>query len=128
MNCGRVCRRCASSIKRTTREPHALDISFKVARGFSMDTPTIERERVAAAETRTETEEHGTISMRLTSIRYPAADINLYEMRRPDNAPLPSVAPGAHIDVHLPNGLMRQYSLVTADGDPRAYVVGIKRD
>jgi ferredoxin-NADP reductase len=91
-----------------------------------MDTPTIERERVAAAET--ETAEHGTISMRLTSIRYAAADINLYEMRRPDNAPLPSVAPGAHIDVHLPNGLMRQYSLVTADGDPRAYVVGIKRD
>jgi ferredoxin-NADP reductase len=70
----------------------------------------------------------GTIEMRLTSIRYAADDINLYEMRRPDNATLPVAGPGAHIDVHLPNGIMRQYSLVTADGDPRAYVIGIKRD
>ncbi|MEA3131064.1 MAG: tetrachlorobenzoquinone reductase, partial [Paraburkholderia sp.] len=69
-----------------------------------------------------------TIEMRLTSIRYAADDINLYEMRRPDNAALPAAGPGAHIDVHLPNGIMRQYSLVTADGDPRAYVIGIKRD
>ncbi|MFM0265454.1 PDR/VanB family oxidoreductase [Paraburkholderia sediminicola] len=70
----------------------------------------------------------GTIEMRLTSIRYAADDINLYEMRRPDNAVLPAAGPGAHIDVHLPNGIMRQYSLVTADGDSRAYVIGIKRD
>jgi ferredoxin-NADP reductase len=70
----------------------------------------------------------GTIEMRLTSIRYAADDINLYEMRRPDNARLPAAGPGAHIDVHLPNGIMRQYSLVTADGDPCAYVIGIKRD
>ncbi|HEY4299032.1 MAG TPA: PDR/VanB family oxidoreductase, partial [Paraburkholderia sp.] len=70
----------------------------------------------------------GAISMRLTSVRYAADEINLYEMRRPDNGMLPAAAPGAHIDVHLPNGIMRQYSLVTADGDPRAYVIGIKRD
>ncbi|GAB2900455.1 PDR/VanB family oxidoreductase [Paraburkholderia jirisanensis] len=87
-----------------------------------MDTSTMERVEAAGVDT------HSTLSLRLTSIRYAAADINLYEMRRPDNAPLPTVTPGAHIDVHLPNGIMRQYSLVTADGDPRAYVIGIKRD
>ncbi|MFL9932499.1 PDR/VanB family oxidoreductase [Paraburkholderia sp. RL18-103-BIB-C] len=70
----------------------------------------------------------GAISMRLTSIRYAADDINLYEMRRLDNGMLPAAEPGAHIDVHLPNGIMRQYSLVTADGDPCSYVIGIKRD
>jgi len=87
-----------------------------------MDTLTMERVEATHADTRS------TLSLRLTSIRYAAADINLYELRRADNAPLPPVAPGAHIDVHLPNGIMRQYSLVTADGDPCAYVVGIKRD
>jgi ferredoxin-NADP reductase len=66
--------------------------------------------------------------MRLTAIRYAAQDTNLYEFRRPDGAALPGVAPGAHIDLHLPNGMTRQYSLVTADGDPSAFVVGIKRD
>ena len=66
--------------------------------------------------------------MRLTGIAYAAKDTNLYEFRRPDGASLPGIEPGAHIDIHLPNGMMRQYSLVTADGDPAAYVVGIKRD
>lgn len=71
---------------------------------------------------------NATIDMRLTAIRYAAQDTNLYEFRRPDGVPLPATEPGAHIDVNLPNGMMRQYSLVTADGDPCAYVVGIKRD
>jgi ferredoxin-NADP reductase len=66
--------------------------------------------------------------MRLIAIAYAAKDTNLYEFRRTDGANLPGIEPGAHIDIHLPNGMMRQYSLVTADGDPAAYVVGIKRD
>ena len=32
-----------------------------------------------------------------------------------DGKPLPRWHPGAHIDVHLPSGLVRQYSLC---GDP----------
>lgn len=70
----------------------------------------------------------GTLDLRLTAIRYAAQDTNLYEFRRPDGGALEAVAPGAHIDLHLPNGMMRQYSLVTADGDPAAYVVGVRRD
>jgi ferredoxin-NADP reductase len=66
--------------------------------------------------------------MRLTAIRYAAKDTNIYEFRRPDGASLPGIEPGAHIDIHLPNGMMRQYSLVTAEGDATSYVVGIKRD
>ncbi len=66
--------------------------------------------------------------MRLTAIRFAARDTNLYEFRRPDGASLPGIEPGAHIDIHLPNGMMRQYSLVTAEGDSSTYVVGIKRD
>lgn len=69
-----------------------------------------------------------TVDMRLTAIRYAAQDTNLYEFRRTDGAALPPAEPGSHIDLNLPNGMMRQYSLVTADGDRSAYVVGIKRD
>jgi ferredoxin-NADP reductase len=68
------------------------------------------------------------IEVRLTAIRYAARDTNLYEFRRPDGGKLPAAEPGAHIDLHLPNGLMRQYSLTMPDPDPNAYVVGIKRD
>ena len=59
----------------------------------------------------------------------PAADAtNLYELARADGAPLPPAEPGAHIDVHLPNGMMRQYSLVIPHANPSSYTLGIKRD
>ena len=70
----------------------------------------------------------GLIDVRLTAIRYAARDTNLYEFRPLDGQPLPSTDPGAHIDIHLPNKMMRQYSLVSSGLDPRSYVVGIKRD
>ena len=70
----------------------------------------------------------GLIDVRLTAIRYAARDTNLYEFTRLDGKPLPSYQPGAHIDLHLPNGLVRQYSLIEADPDPASYRVGIKRD
>jgi ferredoxin-NADP reductase len=41
---------------------------------------------------------------------------------------LPAASAGAHIDLHLANGLVRQYSLITAEADPSAYVVAVKRD
>jgi ferredoxin-NADP reductase len=68
------------------------------------------------------------VEVRLTAIRYAARDTNLYEFRRPDGAPLPAYEPGAHIDLNLPNGLIRQYSLIIARPDPASYTVGIKRD
>src|SRR5690625_5141057 len=40
---------------------------------------------------------------------------------------LPSGQPGAHIDVALPNGLIRQYSLINGPGETDAYILGVKR-
>jgi ferredoxin-NADP reductase len=70
----------------------------------------------------------GLIEVRVTAIRYAARDTHLYEFTRPDGKPLPAYEPGAHIDLHLPNGLIRQYSLINAEPDPATYTVGIKRD
>ena len=41
---------------------------------------------------------------------------------------LPTFQPGAHIDVHLPNGLVRQYSITNGPGDLLSYVIGVKAE
>ena len=66
--------------------------------------------------------------MRLTAIRYAARDTNLYEFTSLDGKALPAYQPGAHIDLHLPNGLIRQYSLIEAEPCPDRYIIGVKRD
>lgn len=68
------------------------------------------------------------IEARLMAIRYVARDIHLFEFTKPDAAPLPSTTPGAHIDLHLANGLVRQYSLVETGDAPLSYTVAVKRE
>ena len=68
------------------------------------------------------------IEVRLIAIRYLARDTSLLEFESVDRRPLPGYEPGAHIDLHLPNGLVRNYSLTLAVPEPSRYAVGIKRD
>ena len=68
------------------------------------------------------------IEVRVDAIRYAARDTNIYEFTRTDGKALPPYAPGAHIDLHLPNGLVRQYSLIEAEPDPARYTIAVKRD
>ncbi len=46
----------------------------------------------------------------------------------PVSGQLPTSQPGAHIDVGLPGGLVRQYSLTNRSGDSSSYVIGVKRE
>jgi ferredoxin-NADP reductase len=87
-----------------------------------VNTVTVSPSGAPAAKT-----SDGLIDVRLAAIRYAARDTNLYELVRPDGKPLPDYEPGAHIDVHLPNGLVRQYSLINPEQTER-YTLGIKRD
>ncbi len=41
---------------------------------------------------------------------------------------LPTYQPGAHIDVHMPNGLIRQYSLTNGPGETDKYTIAVKRE
>ena len=41
---------------------------------------------------------------------------------------LPAFQPGAHIDLHLQNGLVRQYSLTNGPGETSHYSIGVKRE
>ncbi len=70
----------------------------------------------------------GLIDARLVEITPVAKDTNLYTFRRVEGGALPPYKPGAHIDLHLPNGMIRQFSLCAPNTDPDSYVVGIKRD
>jgi len=45
---------------------------------------------------------------------------------RTTGAAIPECAPGSHVDVHLPNGLVRQYSVVSAD--ERILRIAVKRE
>ncbi len=55
-----------------------------------------------------------------------AADgIAAFELR-PVQGLLPTFQPGAHIDVHMPNGLVRQYSITNGPGESDSYVIGVK--
>ncbi|VTU13187.1 Phenoxybenzoate dioxygenase subunit beta [Variovorax sp. SRS16] len=67
-------------------------------------------------------------SLRLSAIRYEAEAIASFQFQHPDAAPLPAFAPGAHVDVHLPNGLIRSYSLSNESSETHRYVVTVARD
>lgn len=46
---------------------------------------------------------------------------------RPDGVPLPAWSAGAHIDIKLPSGLMRQYSLCGDPADRSCYRIAVRR-
>jgi ferredoxin-NADP reductase len=51
-----------------------------------------------------------------------------FELADRDGKHLPTFQPGAHIDVHLPNGLVRQYSLTNGPGELMSYIIGVKQE
>lgn len=69
-----------------------------------------------------------TLPLRLTAIRYEAADILSFEFRDPSGGELPAFQAGAHVDVHLPGGLVRSYSLCNSSAETDRYVVAVARD
>lgn len=67
-------------------------------------------------------------AMRVHACRYEAQGVLSLELRSLTAAALPAVEPGAHIDVTLPNGLSRSYSLINAAGETHRYVIAVNRD
>jgi ferredoxin-NADP reductase len=68
----------------------------------------------------------GTIDMRLTAIHFGAARTNLFEFRPVRGGDVPQFSPGSHVDVYLPNGTIRQYSIASAVPDRARYLLGVK--
>ncbi|MEU0721816.1 2Fe-2S iron-sulfur cluster-binding protein [Streptomyces lavendulocolor] len=59
------------------------------------------------------------------ALRKPADGVVAVELAAADGAPLPAWEPGAHVDLVLPSGLIRQYSLCGDPADPDTYRIGV---
>jgi vanillate O-demethylase ferredoxin subunit len=70
----------------------------------------------------------GLISVRVSSKHSEADDICVLELVAADGGPLPPFDAGAHVDLHLPNGLVRQYSLCNDPAENQRYVIGVLRE
>jgi tetrachlorobenzoquinone reductase len=68
------------------------------------------------------------ITVRLSNIEHTAVDTRLLELSSSDGAALPAIAAGAHIDVHVSNDLVRQYSVITPLSTVTSYVIAVKRE
>ncbi|MBT00175.1 MAG: oxidoreductase [Oceanospirillaceae bacterium] len=68
------------------------------------------------------------IDVKIVRKEYETEDICLLELVRTDGGALPAFSAGAHIDLHLPGGLIRQYSLCNHPGDTHPYEIGVLRD
>jgi ferredoxin-NADP reductase len=69
-----------------------------------------------------------TLTTWVHTMRHEAQDIISIELRPAPGHRLPSFMPGAHIDLHLPGGLVRSYSLCNEAGSTDRYVIGVLRD
>lgn len=67
-------------------------------------------------------------ALEVTGIRRQADGVRELSLARPDRARLPDWTPGAHIDLVLPNGLTRQYSLCGDRWDAHTYRVAVLRE
>ncbi|WP_156760076.1 PDR/VanB family oxidoreductase [Microbacterium karelineae] len=67
-------------------------------------------------------------ALRVEEIRPVADDVVSVTLARPDGSRLPDWAPGAHIDVDLPIGQRRQYSLCGDRWDAHRYRIAVQRE
>ena len=69
-----------------------------------------------------------TLTVRVVRKTAEATDIATFELVDAQGDALPPFSAGAHIDVHLPNGLVRQYSLCNDSAETHRYLIGVLRD
>ena len=69
------------------------------------------------------------MQVRVRAVTYEADGILGFEfVPMPPLKELPAFTAGSHIDLHLPNGLLRSYSLLNAPGERHRYLIGVNKD
>ncbi len=61
----------------------------------------------------------------ISQTTWEASNVLSLRLRSPDGKPLPGWEPGAHIELALPSGRRRQYSLCSDPGDTRSYRIAV---
>lgn len=69
-----------------------------------------------------------TFQVRVAKKTAEAEGIASFELARLDGQPLPPFSAGSHIDVHVPGGTVRQYSLCNASHEQHRYRIAVLRD
>jgi vanillate O-demethylase ferredoxin subunit len=69
-----------------------------------------------------------TLRVRVKSATWEAENILSLELRPVDGAILPPFTAGAHIDLQLPSGLGRSYSLINPQSERHRYVIAVQND
>ncbi|WP_280440346.1 PDR/VanB family oxidoreductase [Nocardia cyriacigeorgica] len=67
------------------------------------------------------------LPMVLASSAMAAEDVRVLELRATDGGPLPAWTPGSHLDLVLPSGKQRQYSLCGDPADRYSYRIAVRR-
>jgi vanillate O-demethylase ferredoxin subunit len=68
-----------------------------------------------------------TLEVTVDRIRQEAIGIFSFRLVDPAGGDLPAATPGAHIDVHMTPGLVRQYSLCDGPEERNSYTIAVKR-
>ncbi|MDB5818539.1 MAG: ferredoxin [Rhizobacter sp.] len=68
------------------------------------------------------------LSVRVAARKVEALDIASFELVEAQGKPLPSFSAGSHVDVELPGGLVRQYSLCNDPSEGHRYQIAVLRD
>jgi len=68
------------------------------------------------------------MKMRVASARDESGDVRVLTLKHPLRDVLPEWEPGAHVDLRLPGGKIRQYSLCGDAGDRSQYRIAVKRE
>ncbi|VCU70904.1 2-halobenzoate 1,2-dioxygenase large subunit [Pigmentiphaga humi] len=71
-------------------------------------------------------EDSGMLPLRVTRRYMAAAAILALEFEHAQGAPLPGFSAGAHLDLMLPSGLARSYSLCNDPADPSVYRIAVQ--
>lgn len=75
-----------------------------------------------------EVERNPGIAVRIVSTKDVAEGVRSFELARPNSGDLPHFRAGAHVDVYLESGKMRQYSLCGSPADCRSYRIAVQRE
>ena len=70
----------------------------------------------------------GALRLQVRAIRMQAERTHAFELASSDGALLPPVLAGAHVDVQVPGGLMRSYSLAGDPQDRTHWLLGVLRE
>jgi len=68
------------------------------------------------------------LQLQVRAIRYQAEGIHAFDLADPEGELLPEVEAGAHVDVHLPGGHVRSYSLAGDPSNRTRWTLGVLRE